>query len=570
MGNPTTVEHPQVEEHSPTFSPLRQVYRLFRRFLLRWLLTAIICGAFTVVLKQYDKQVYLQDGNTHIYNAVTAGLTICLSLNLDSSLNAFAAALKWVILARKSFQPKVFDLILAFDNSKINAIKLLWQGGSWKLRLLCVVWLFIALAAQVGTALIGLTYSMVPLSPDSDYFPMPHGEGFTASFTQIGAYAPFHERGAPLPSEPEDSLYNLTVQRSNAFAYGVGAISSGIQFLDGTEGLSFHSEAFNETSRTYTSGISNYPAWAQNSLTWWNVIGRGVDNGANCSDPFTPFLDSDLDSTNITFNGYNGTQTFTISQSPLDYITYISDTSLSCGPRCTQVYVLFSAGGSTDMFVCNSTVGWMYDWVTYDWITQQNLSMPDTQARILAGAIGWGDIDINGTLDADSLPGRFQASSFPNGSYWAPWFVPSKTGLSDYYIARFATAAIVIMDQYGVSNTFSDLVIPGVASQLDVKWTYSVLILVLIPGLQALLGLICIFVVYRKQVPVHEDSPLAIATLLKYVVSENPSDTLPSGSQTAKEMTSDLVYARALGETSNDLFEIRVASKEGNNEGILT
>ncbi|XXH05923.1 hypothetical protein Hte_012365 [Hypoxylon texense] len=562
MSKPTPIEHTQAEGPSEhvRFSLRRQVYRLFLRFLIRWLITAGLCGIFAGVLKVYDKRVYMQDGNTHIYNAATASLTISLSLNLDSSLNAFAAALKWVILARKSYQPKVFDLVLAFDNSKINAIKLLWRGswrGSWLLRLLCVVWLFIAIAAQVGTALIGLTYSVVPLSPDSDEFPTPRGEGTTALFTQIGAYPAFTDPTAPLPSEPENSLYNLTVQRSNAFAYGIGAIGSIVQSFG--DSLSFHTQAYDESSNEYRNAISNYPGWAQNSLTWWNVIGRGVDNWADCEDPFTPFIDSDSDSTTISFDGYNGTQTFTISQSPLDYITYISDTSLSCGPRCTQVYVLFSSNETTDLFLCNSTVGRMYDWPTGDWINQTDLSMPATQARILAGAVGWGDIDVNGTLDTDSLPDRFQASSFPNGSYWAPWFEPRSTDISDLYVARFAAAAIGVIDQYGISTNFSDLVIPGSASQLDVKWTYSVLILVLIPGIQALLGLLCIFIVYKKRVPIHEDSPLAIATLLNPVVS-GVTEELPSGSRIAKNMENRLKYERT--NTNSSGFDIKVVSNE--------
>ncbi|KAI6088475.1 hypothetical protein F4821DRAFT_90213 [Hypoxylon rubiginosum] len=556
-------EKTQVEEPllvGGTYSPHRQVLRLFIQFLVRWILTAAICGAFTVVLKQYDKQVYMQDGNTHVYNSVTAGLTICLSLNLDSSLNSFAAALKWVILAGKPFRPKVFDLILAFDSSKLNPIKLLWRGRSWRLRVICVVWLFIAIAAQIGTALIGLTYSVVPLSPDSTDFPTPRGNGTTASFTQIGAYDGYADP-TPFPTQPEDSVFNLTVQRSNAFAYGVGAINSGIYIYDGPEDLAFHSAAYNETSMSYTSPIANFPAWGRNSLTSWNVIGRAVENWASCSDSFIPEVDSDEDTTTVTFSGYNGTQTLTISQSPLDYMTYISDTALSCGPRCTQLYVVLNTTEATEMFVCNSTVYLMYDYESGKYIYNGSLSMPDTQARILAGGIGWGDVNVDGTLDDRTLPDRFQASSFPNGSYWAPWYWPDSTFVSDFFVAHFAAAAIGVIDQYGISNNYTNLLLPGVASQLDVKWTYSVLVFALIPSLQALLALLTLFVIYRTKVPIHEDSPLAIATLLKHVVSHISTESLPSGSRIAKNMEHQLIYARSL--TDEDKYEIRVTSNEG-------
>ncbi|KAI1764939.1 hypothetical protein GGR53DRAFT_294590 [Hypoxylon sp. FL1150] len=556
-------ETTQVEEPllvGGAYTPRRQVLRLFIKFLVRWLLTAAISAAFVVVLKQYDKQVYMQDDNTHVYNSVTAGLTICLSLNLDSSLNSFAAALKWVLLAGKPFQPKVFDLILAFDSSKLNPIKLLWRGRSWRLRMICAVWLFIAIAAQIGTALIGLTYSVVPLSPDSGAFPTPRGNGTTASFTQIGAHDGYADP-TPFPTQAEDTAYNLTVQRSNAFAYGVGAINSEIFKYDGPEDLAFHSAAYNATSRTYTSPIANFPAWGRNSLTSWNVIGRAVESWASCTEPFAPAWDSDDETTTLIFTGYNGTQILTVSQSPLDYMTYISDTALSCGPRCTQLYVILSTSEETKMFICNSTVYWMYDYETAEWITEGSLSMPNTQARILAGGIGWGDVNVDGTLNDEPLADRFQASSFPNGSYWAPWYKPSSTFVSDFFIAHFAAAAIGVIDQYGISNNYTNLLLPGVASQLDVKWTYSVLVLTLIPGLQALLALITLFIVYRRQVPIHEDSPLAIATLLKHAVSRVPTQSLPSESRVAKNLENQLIYARS--ETDNDRYEVRVVLYEG-------
>ncbi|KAI2465378.1 hypothetical protein F4781DRAFT_409725 [Annulohypoxylon bovei var. microspora] len=474
----------------------------------------------------------MQDGSTHIYNAVAAGLTICLSLNIDSSLNAFAATLKWVIAACRPFRPPIFELVLALDSSQANAVRLLFRRGvgAWWLRLICFAWLVIALSAQVGTALIGLTYSVVPLSSDSDSFPVPRGDGRTSIFTRIG----FYDEGAE--ADPEA---NLTMQRSNAFEYGIGAINSDwTEYSSPDPSFFFHATTFDDDTNTYLSAISNYPSWAEDSLTLWNVIGRVVENEAGCESLRISDVGSSSNLTDVTFEGYNGTQVLTVPQTPLDYVTYISDTSLSCGARCTQVYAILSTN-ETELFVCNSTVYEMYDAQSGDLINRTDLSIPDTQARILAGAVGWGDVDVDGSLDGLSTPGRFRASTFPNGSYWSPG---GGGGLGPYYVARFTASALEVMNQYGVQQNFTDLRIPGVASQLNVTWTYSVLILALIPGIQALLAFACILVVYLYKVPIHDDSPLAIATLLSPALSHITASSLRGGSKIAKAMEGKLVY----------------------------
>ncbi|KAI2631420.1 hypothetical protein GGS26DRAFT_557667 [Hypomontagnella submonticulosa] len=526
------------------FDPLHQSVRLFFKFLGRWLLTAAICAAFAVVLNQYDRRVYLQDDSTHIYNAVTAGLTICLSLNIDSSLNSFAAAVKWVIIAQRPSKPRVFELILGFDSSKVNVIKLLiWRTESvWWLRLICLIWLLIALGAQVGTALIGLTYSMVPLSPDSPDFPQFRGNGSTALFTEINFIS---AEGYYMPNPSEE------LQRSNAFAYGVGTINSPLSSVP-----TFHSSMWNDEYRIYISGIPNYPNWSNGSLTQWNAIGRYIENHANCDSLRIRTRRTESDTTVITFDGYNGTQGFTIPQEPLDYATYISDISPSCGPRCAQVYVIIS-GDNTDLFICNSTVSEVYD-LNKELISQQNLSMPEPQARILAGAIGWGDINVNSSINTRTITGRFQASSFPAGSYWAPVSRPDSSSVEKLFVAHFTAATIGAMDEYGLVDEFPDLNIPGVASQLDVKWSYSDLILALIPGLQALLALICIAVVHRYQVPVHDASPLAMTKLLAPVLVDTPTGSLQSGSEIAKEMTERYVYTYESTNAGNEPYRVKL------------
>ncbi|KAI1384497.1 uncharacterized protein F4822DRAFT_415373 [Hypoxylon trugodes] len=535
-------ENPEDQKPRYTyFSNKHQIIELFQKFLGRWVLTSVICAAFIVVLKQYDQKPYLDDDTAHIYNALTSGLTICLSLNIDASLNELASVLKWAMLAARPFHPAVFELTLALDSSKFNAIKLLFRrsGVVWWLRLFCLFWIFITLAAQVGTALVGLTYSVISLSPDKHDFPEPVGNGFSASFTQIESFSFTIDRDTLIGSLSGDTL---SLQRSTAFAYGLGAINSAVYFLDEVDGLSYHSSTFNSENSSYISGISNYPDWAANSLTQWNAIGRGVNNYAECDVMGNVEINNSSDTTTISFDGYNGTQDFTIPQNPLKYATYISDTSLSCGTRCTQVHVILSLNEVPTVFTCNSTVGWMYDWITDDWITDGDFSMPDTQAQILAGAIGWGDIEVNSSLDAQSTLGRFQASSFDNGSYWAPLSTLSPESMANWYVAHFTAAAIESIEDYGLTSNFTNIVVPGVAQQLDVKWSYSILVLAIIPGVQALLALACIAILYWRRVPAHNDSHFAMAALLGPVVSRINPYSLESGSNIANDIKVPQIY----------------------------
>lgn len=536
-----------------TFDRREQALKLFSKFMVRWLLTAVICAAFVVVLKEYNRKPWMEDGSTHVYNAIVSGLTICLSLNIDASLNAFAAALKWVIVASKQFHPPIFELILGLDSSKFNAIKLmLWRGvRAWWLRLVCVIWLSIVLAAQVGTALIGLTYSVVPLGGDSDDFPRPHGDGRTAIFTQIGYYD---------EATSVDQEANLTAQRSNAFEYGIGAINSGVDNIYSSEPYSFHTPTYDNVTKTFSNAIANYPSWGSKSLTQWNLIDRLVNNSASCERLHIISINSSSDTTDISFFGYNGTQIFSIPQSLLDYITYISDTSVSCGLRCTQVYALYSTNETAELSVCNSTVQKMTD-VDSNLINQTDLTIPDAQARILAGAIGWGDIKIDSSLDETSMPNRFQATGFSNGSYWAQLFLIDDDA-ANFTIASFTASAIVVMNEYGIRKDFPDLAIPGTASTLNVTWKYSILILSLIPGIQALLALLCVIVVYHRKVPIHDGSLFAITTLLSPALSSFATSSPKTGREVTRTIETDLKYMRETGGSHDGEWVIGMIKRE--------
>ncbi len=95
-------------------------------------------------------------------------------------------------------------------------------------------------------------------------------------------------------------------------------------------------------------------------------------------------------------------------------------------------------------------------------------------------------------------------------------------------------------DEYGPWAELSGIVIPGQASELDATWGDVILVLTLIPAFQAVLGLICICVVYYFKVHVHDDSPLEMAKLLAPTISRGPNDNLHCDEEVAKTIDKSL------------------------------
>lgn len=112
--------------------------------------------------------------------------------------------------------------------------------------------------------------------------------------------------------------------------------------------------------------------------------------------------------------------------------------------------------------------------------------------------------------------------------------------MSDGFIAHFTAATISAYDEYSPWAELSGIVIPGQASELDVTWGDVILVLTLIPAFQAVLGLICICVVYYFKVHVHDDSPLEMAKLLAPTISRGPNDNLHCDEEVAKTIDKSL------------------------------
>jgi hypothetical protein len=156
-------------------------------FLVTVLFSALIC----ICLKAWEgfaKPIVLSKIDVRIFNAVMIGLSLCLGLNLLSSLKHYANTFRWSFLARRYVSLEIFDLILhASSLVKITKLmmvsmpgirgrsylrKLSWfrdardDGTRW-MWLVCALWLNINIGSQILVALLSLFWpvenSLTPL-----------------------------------------------------------------------------------------------------------------------------------------------------------------------------------------------------------------------------------------------------------------------------------------------------------------------------------------------------------------------------------------------------------------------
>lgn len=148
------------------FEPHRQRRRLFVNSSFQWLMTAVICAGLAAVLYGFTTiDIGVTSTMKHVFNALVTGLSICLGLNLASSLKGYAQMMRWRFLASSYRSLQDFELVMNCD-SQTKTFRLLWAGRTpkqWypnKTQLMALLSITVNLALQVFTALLGLTYSI--------------------------------------------------------------------------------------------------------------------------------------------------------------------------------------------------------------------------------------------------------------------------------------------------------------------------------------------------------------------------------------------------------------------------
>lgn len=198
---------------------------------------------------------------------------------------------------------------------------------------------------------------------------------------------------------------------------------------------------------------------------------------------------------------------------------YTSFNHPSCGPRCLQMLVFqeHKADELGDLWQCNNTVGTVLGATKDHYADPTPFTIPDTQARIIAGAIGWSGVsdEVSTTNGEDA----FQINRVL-GDEGTPYAVDARSTPLDVasQIMRFTMGAIAAMDQLGGPRANVTGLYPSIPLVMHVKWWQAAPILVGLPLVQLLMLFGVVW--YSGKAIILEPSYLTAAHLLYPVMQK--------------------------------------------------
>jgi hypothetical protein len=496
--------------------------RLFTNSAFQWLVTVFLCGALAGTLRSFE--YYFTSGlgqkQKHAFNGLITGLSIALGINLASSLRGYAQMMRWRFLASAYRHVQEFELVMQCEN-QMKVLRLLWTARTRgrmlvpnKTQILCFTWIVINVLLQVLVALLGLTYSIdtsntwMSTQPgnvsvcDLSLVRDPNNDTITDYYTQIAAANNYGISGQDyfiyinIPDDALSQTYSNALYTDSVYSY-----------------MEYRFDDLNPDDQSL------------NVITW-----RTINATATC-DAYKVVAGATLNSTNTTYVEKNG-DLVNVWIQPVTpgFTTWMSNTKSHCGPRCTEVWALQAADGVTVLdsmlFKCNNTVGLVIDSSGYYPVeAAAPLQMPDEQAKIIAGAIGWSGFYYDFT--------PFEFVRYSQATVWSPSFALDAPTVAAY-LEEFSMFAVAAMDDHGPRiNITGDTPVP--AQVVNVQWEWSVIILAVIPAIQ-MLALLAIIAWANKAI-IKDNSFLGIARLLRPLVDKlGPHGCMLTGDQIAEEL----------------------------------
>jgi hypothetical protein len=456
----------------------------------------------------------------HAFNALITMFSLFLGNNLTSSFREYAQMLRWRLMA-SSYRPlDEFELLFQCD-SQMKVLKLFWKsrtrGKLWlnKLQWFCVVWLSVNMLLQVLVALLGLTYNLDASSTPQQNYGMVSicdlsvirdiwSEPNPSYFAQLGSANSYGIQGQDyyFTSNPNDAPVNVpTVYANDAYTnFEYRFQDRNIKNADDT--LRSH--------RTINSTAS--------------CVSLKIIDGGYANSSIITYLDEN-----------NVSRTLDVVRVGPGAMTYISILNSTCGARCTEIMALQSATTDSSpisypsFFKCRSTISEVSGISEYvqPGQTASLYQMPDTQAKIMAGAIGW--TGFNHTAGDP-----YQYVRYSLDSWWSPVQIATIDIVAGR-IMEFSTEGIAAMDFNGPRKNVAGYY-PVPAQIVSVEWQWAGAILGVIPFIQ-LLGLLCI-IKWANQAIIKDTSALSTARLLRPIVDKlGMKGCLLTGDEISKELS---------------------------------
>ena len=459
------------------------------------------------------------------YNALVTLFSMLVGLNLASSLKGYAQMMRWRFLASEYRTLQDFELVMQCE-SQTKVFRLMWAGRTrgrfWPngVQVLAFLWILINIALQVVTALLGLTYSI----DISDNF--IHWKAHSnVSISYMHAIEPYL---------PADSIGDFDAQ--SKYAQSLGSTGSSYPTYVST----LDNDLFGGTEEYYQNegGTLFWYRFIDHNPEDWdsNVISdRTITTNATCKKykvtlgGYAGFDDSPSDGWVSYIDDSGDTQSLSVPDAvtATDATTWMAQNVTTCGPRCATLWALQSAGNDSyvphpQLWQCNNTVSHVNEWQTYG--SAIDYDLPDAQARIFGGALGWTGINTTGSNHL-----QYQVYEYPQ--------FPAPDGTADtneFYMSQivmwYTAGAIAAYDWGGARINETDAYQPDKAQVVDVQWSWAATILAVIPGIQGLL-LLCI-ARWANHAVIKDTSFLSTARLLRPIVDKlGPNGCLLTGDE---------------------------------------
>jgi hypothetical protein len=240
---------------------------------------------------------------------------------------------------------------------------------------------------------------------------------------------------------------------------------------------------------------------------------KSVSVRGNCTEHKVVSGGNGID-TVVTFLGDNNeSETLDFVRVGPGAMTYVGVLNSTCGPRCSEIIALQSADNETiftpKVFKCHNTISLVEGIEPYVQSNQtaELYQLPDAQARVFAGSIGWTGFNYT--------PGdQYQYVRYATDSWWSP-NSPTNSSTIVGHIMEFAIEGIAAFDNNGPRMLVAGYY-PIAAQSVSVAWTWAVTLLSIITGLHFVAFVAVVF--WASETIIRDESCLSIAKLLKDVV----------------------------------------------------
>lgn len=532
-------DHNQRRRSTRHYEQMDSWKRLARIGIIKFLMTVFFGASLCLCLKAWEgfhRSIPLSKHDIRIFNALTIGISICLGLNLLTSLKRYAVFLRWAILTMFWVPVEIFDLILGIDELTnvarlfVLSIPILsrhrWLRGTsrpWKdaqpytklkFATVCSVWLLINIGSQVLVASLSL------------FWPT---EAYTCPLTKYGSVSV-----ADLTkwSIEETRERNFTSYEA-AWRYGMEAQAwSNVSITEPPPDLSqlpgtpiYRGDGFYEYRFFYRNPDRLYSDYLQSD--------RGIKAEASCTKynvvnvtdlPRKEKADPSGFNVEVNLPGQETTTNITIPEYGYGMLVYIGSKTYDCGPRCSQVTVFQSEPDSGDLktaipdsslWLCKNEVSEIYqlsNGTSHSGKEEKDERIVGTDgfARIAAGAIAWTGISENNWYDR-------QWRLYTQRTPFSPPYIPETSEVEEF-LERFSIGAIASFDDHGIryNVTINNETCDEDSQKINVNWHYVLSILGAICGIQ--LAALCYLLARANKSIVRDSSYFSVAMLLQPVL----------------------------------------------------